>query len=61
MSLTYFQNFLEVSREEIVSAIENLKDNLKDRAITLIEKDDEILLSISKEHSLLIEKLQKKN
>ena len=38
MSLTYFQNFLEVSREEIVSAIENLKDNLKDRAITLIEK-----------------------
>ncbi len=59
MSLTYFQNFLEVSREEIVSAIENLKNNLKDRAITLIEKDDEILLSISKEHSLLIEKLQK--
>ena len=48
-----------IGQLEINEAIEKLKENLKNRGIVLIEKDDEITLGTAPELSSLIEKLQK--
>src|SRR3989339_180721 len=48
-----------IGQLEINEAIEKLKENLKNRGIVLIEKDDEITLGTAPELSPLIEKLQK--
>src|SRR3989339_1361479 len=48
-----------IGQLELNEAIEKLKENLKNRGIVLIEKDDEITLGTAPELSPLIEKLQK--
>jgi segregation and condensation protein B len=53
------EDILKVSKEEIEQAIENLKINLKNRGIVLIEKENEITLGTAPELSELIETLQK--
>lgn len=50
---------LKVGQNEINEAIEQLKTNLIGRGIVLQEKDNDITLGTSPEHSLLIENLQK--
>ena len=50
---------LSVGQIEINTAIENLKNNLKDRGIVMIEKDDDVTLGTFKEVSDLISNLQK--
>lgn len=49
----------KVGQEEINEAIEKLKENLKDRGIVLLEKDNDIMLGTMPELSSLIENLQK--
>jgi segregation and condensation protein B len=50
---------LKVSTEEIKDAIFNLKNNLENRGVVLIENDNEITLGTAPELSKLIEDLQK--
>jgi segregation and condensation protein B len=52
-------DILNISKEEIEEAILNLKKNLENRGIVLIEKDEEITLGTAPELSQLIEDLQK--
>ena len=50
---------LKLSHTEINEGIEKLKENLKNRGVALIEKDDELMLGTAPELSDLIENLQK--
>jgi len=50
---------LKVSTEEIKDAIFNLKNNLENRGVVLIENDNEVTLGTAPELSKLIEDLQK--
>ena len=50
---------LAVGQMEINEGIEKLKENLQNRGIALIEKDNEITLGTAPELSKLIEDLQK--
>ncbi|OGI68574.1 SMC-Scp complex subunit ScpB [Candidatus Nomurabacteria bacterium RIFCSPHIGHO2_01_FULL_42_15] len=59
VSLKRLQDILKVSKEEILEAVANLKENLANRGITLQEKDNEITLGTAPELSKLIEDLQK--
>ncbi len=59
VSLKKLEDILKVPKEEIESAILNLKTSLADRGIALQEKDNEIALGTAPELSGLIEKLQK--
>ncbi len=59
ISLRKISEILKISKEETKEAILNLKNNLTDRGIVLIEKDDEITLGTTPEFSVLIEHLQK--
>ena len=59
VSLKKLEDILKVSKEEIAEAILNLKNNLANRGIALIEKENEITLGTTPELSKLIEDLQK--
>jgi segregation and condensation protein B len=50
---------LKVGQTEINEGIEKLKENLKERGIVLIEKENELALGTAPELSKLIENLQK--
>jgi segregation and condensation protein B len=50
---------LKVGQIEINESVEKLKENLKDRGIVLLEKDNELTLGTASEFSELIENLQK--
>lgn len=50
---------LKVGQTEINEGIEKLKENLKERGIVVIEKDNDVMLGTSSELSELIENLQK--
>lgn len=50
---------LNANQGEINEAIEKLKENLKDKGIALLEKENEVMLGTNPEISSLIEKLQK--
>jgi len=50
---------LKVGQTEINEGIEKLKENLKDRGVVLIEKDNDVMLGTIPELSKLIEDLQK--
>ncbi|MFZ1019886.1 MAG: SMC-Scp complex subunit ScpB [Minisyncoccia bacterium] len=50
---------LNVGQNEINASIETLKENLKNRGVALLEKDDDIALGTAPELSGLIENLQK--
>lgn len=59
VSLKRLGEILKVSKEEIMEAVSKLKDNLLNRGIVLLEKEDEISLGTAPELSDLIENLQK--
>jgi len=59
MSLKKLADILKVSKEEVQTSIQNLKNSLQNRGIVLIEKNDEIMLGTAPELSDLIENLQK--
>lgn len=59
ISLKRLQDILKVSKEEITEAISKLKENLVNRGVALIEKEEEIMLGTAPELSSLIEDLQK--
>lgn len=59
VSLKRLEEILKVSVDEIKEAIINLKNNLANRGIVLMEKENEITLGTSPELSTLIEDLQK--
>jgi len=50
---------LKVSQIEINEGIEKLKENLKERGVVLLEKDNEVMLGTAPELSDLFENLQK--
>jgi segregation and condensation protein B len=57
--LSKLADILKVSKEEINEAILNLKKNLENRGVVLIENDNEITLGTTPDLSKLIEDLQK--
>lgn len=59
MSRKKLSEILKVGQLEINESIERLKENLKDRGIVLMEKDDDVSLGTTSELSELIENLQK--
>jgi segregation and condensation protein B len=59
ISIKKLSSILEISEEEIKEAIQNLKNNLENRGIVLLEKENEISLGTNPEISTLIENLQK--
>ena len=59
VSLKKLQDILKVSKEEISEAILNLKKNIENRGVVLIENGDEITLGTAPNLSTLIEDLQK--
>lgn len=59
VSLKKLSQIFEVSVEEIKSGIETLKTKLEGRGVSLVEKEDEVMLMTSGENSELIEKLAK--
>ena len=52
-------DILEATPDEIKESLESLKENLKNRGIVLLEKENEVMLGTNPEISSLIEKLQK--
>lgn len=59
ISIKKLSSILETSEEETKEAIQNLKNNLENRGIVLLEKENEISLGTNPEISTLIENLQK--
>lgn len=59
ISIKKLSSILEISEEEIKETIQNLKNNLENRGIVLLEKENEISLGTNPEISTLIENLQK--
>ena len=59
VSIKKLEEILKVSKEEITTAILELKNNLNERGIILLEKEGEITLGTNPEFSTLIENLQK--
>lgn len=59
LSRKKLSGILNVEPDEINAGVEKLKENLKDRGVILIEKNDEIMLGTTPELSKLIEDLQK--
>lgn len=59
MSRKKLSEILEVPQTELNEGIEKLKENLQNKGIVLIEKDNEVSLGTAPEFSKLIEHLQK--
>ncbi len=59
ISIKKLSSILEVSDDQLKEAIQNLKNNLENRGIVLLEKENEISLGTNPEISNLIENLQK--
>lgn len=50
---------LKADQTELNAGIEKLKENLAGRGVTLVEKENEVMLGTAPEHSRLMEDLQK--
>ncbi|MFA6520261.1 MAG: SMC-Scp complex subunit ScpB [Candidatus Paceibacterota bacterium] len=59
VSFKKLEDILQVSKNEIKDAIFNLKNNLENRGVVLLEQGEEITLGTAPEFSKLIEHLQK--
>ncbi len=59
ISIKKLSQTLEKNEEEISAALKNLEQNLANRGVSLIFKEDEVALGTSKDTSELIEKLTK--
>ena len=59
VSINFLSKTLEVSKREVLSAVDELGVILQDRGIKIIKQDDEIILTTAPEYSSLIEKIIK--
>jgi segregation and condensation protein B len=59
LSIKRLIEILKVSKEDLLEAILSLNNNLQNRGLVLLQKEDELTLGTSPEFSELIEKLQK--
>ena len=59
MKLKKLADMFSVSEDDIKFAINTIKENLQDRGVSLIEKEDEVMLATSSEFSSIIEDLTK--
>ena len=59
MKLKKLADMFSVSEEDIRFGINTLKENLQNRGIAIMEKEDEVMLSTAPEFSSIIEKLTK--
>lgn len=59
ISFKKIEEVLVCSREELLEAIGSLKNNLINRGIVLIEKDEEVMLGVSPVYSEMIDTIQK--
>ncbi|MFA7285331.1 MAG: SMC-Scp complex subunit ScpB [Candidatus Paceibacterota bacterium] len=59
VSLKKLEDLLKVSKTEILEALESLKNNLSNRGIVLMEKDEEYTIAVSPVYSDMIEEIQK--
>lgn len=59
VSFKKLADILKVSESEIKDAVFNLKNNLQNRGVVLMEKDSEVTLGTAPEQTKLIEYLQK--
>jgi segregation and condensation protein B len=59
VSIKKLSQILEKNEDEIKTALDTLEQDILDRGIILVRKDDEVTLGTSKENSELIEKLTK--
>ncbi len=59
LSYKKLANLLNKKEEEIIQALENLEKFLVDSSLTLIRKEDEVLLSIAKDYSEIIDNIKK--
>lgn len=59
LSLKELAHILKTSEKEIEEAIFILKEDLKERGIVIMEKENEIMLAVSPEYSSIIKQLEK--
>ncbi len=59
VKLKKLADMFSVSLEEVNEGVKNLKENLQNRGIVLIEKEDEVMLATASEFGSLIEELTK--
>lgn len=59
MKIKELAKLLSVNNDIIENAFNNLKEKLSDRGISLIQKEDEVMLATSSEMSVLIEQMRK--
>jgi segregation and condensation protein B len=59
VSISFLVKTLEIKKEEILEALENLSKSLDERGIRLLHNENEVSLVTAPEHSTLIEKLIK--
>lgn len=59
MSYKKLANLLNKKEEEITEALENLEKSLADSSLTLIKKENEVLLAIHKDYSEIIDNIKK--
>lgn len=59
MKLKKLADMFSVSEEDIKFAINTVKENLQNRGVALIEKEDEVMLATAPEFSSIIEELTK--
>lgn len=59
MTIKKLSSILEVEEADIETALENLKTSLTERGITLVRKENEVMLTTSAEVSSIIENLTK--
>ena len=59
ISISKIASFLEVTEEDVSSALTKLEESLSNRGVTLIRKEDRVMLGISAELSPLIESIRK--
>lgn len=59
VSLKKLEDLLKVSKTEILEALEGLKNNLSNRGIVLMEKDEEYTIAVSPVYSDMIDEIQK--
>ena len=59
ITINKLSQLLKVTETEVKESIEKLKQSLSSRGLVIVEKDDSVLLGISRELSPLIESIRK--
>lgn len=59
VAINFLVKTLEVSKEDVIQALEDLADTLKERGIRIIKHDNEVVLATAPEYSETVEKMVK--